>query len=436
MGRPYMPRVYLCAHTPALSPEDAALRLAALGGLCWLDGGLTYGREGRWSFVAAAPVETRAVPVTEDAWAALTALPAAETALPAGAPLSAGDVPAWAGYIAYDAHVFTRAKAGHARVGHGLRLARYEAWLAWDHGEGRSYLVGDDEAACARLAAQLGAPPAHALPYAVGPLEGTPGAQHAAAIARALGHVRDGDVYEINLARRFRAQFRGSALGLFSAMRALSPVPLGMFQDFGDAQLLGRSMERYLRYERASGRVWTSPIKGTVPASLGADAGDALRADPKEHAEHAMVVDLMRNDLSRVCRPGSVRIAELMGVYPFAGLTHLVSTVAGAVRPDVALADVVRETFPPGSVSGTPKQRALELIEALEPAARGVYTGAYGFVDRAGGCSWAVAIRTAFVAEGAVTYWAGGGIVAASVPEREVAETELKAAMFVRAAGV
>ncbi|HEY6877912.1 MAG TPA: chorismate-binding protein, partial [Polyangiales bacterium] len=181
-------------------------------------------------------------------------------------------------------------------------------------------------------------------------------------------------------------------------------------------------------------RLVTSPIKGTV-ARAGDDAAEArgLLADPKERAEHAMVVDLMRNDLSRVCEVGSVRIEELMAVLPFAGLSHLISTIAGRARPGLGIAELLAETFPPGSVTGAPKERVLRAIAALEPVPRGIYCGCYGFLDRAGGCSLAVAIRSAIVHDGYVDYHAGGGIVADSDPQRELNETELKAAMFVRA---
>jgi len=433
-----MPRVYLRELDPALSADHAALCLGQRRGLAWLDGGLTYGREGRWSFVGVEPVKT--VERTAHAADPLAAL--AELALPeddddADAPFARHQVPAWAGFIGYDAHPFTADAGRLARdAGPVLCLGRYDAWLAFDHAAGRVYVVGDDERACEALLGKLAPRPLsdEALDYRTGPVEATAPLTHREAVERALAHIVDGDVYEINLARRFACRFSGSALGLYRVMRRLSPVPLGMYFSCPGTSLLGRSMERFLRYERESGRIWTSPIKGTLPRH-GADDGAGLAHDPKEHAEHAMVVDLMRNDLSRVALPGTVQIEALMEVLPFAGLFHLVSTVTGQVRPGLSLCDVVRETFPPGSVTGTPKRRTLALIEALEPHARGLYTGAYGVVDRAGGCSLAVAIRTAVLRGDTLSYWAGGGIVAKSQPEREVEETALKAQLFLRAIG-
>jgi anthranilate/para-aminobenzoate synthase component I len=208
-----------------------------------------------------------------------------------------------------------------------------------------------------------------------------------------------------------------------------------MYLDAGDHFVLGRSMERFLEWDRVARTIETRPIKGTV-ARCGADDAETatLRGDPKERAEHTMIVDLMRNDLGRIAELGSVEVRRFLDVEPFAGLHHLVSTIVATTRPEVGLREVLLATFPPGSVTGTPKHRAMQVIEALEPRARGIYTGAYGFVDRCGGLSLAVAIRTAVVREGTAHYFAGGGIVEASDPAREVAETELKARVFLDAA--
>jgi anthranilate/para-aminobenzoate synthase component I len=426
-------------------PSDlgVARRLARVPGLAWLDGGLEHGREGRFSFISTAPCCV--ISEQEDArdpWRTIARL--AENLAPSRmlvpeASLTTEDIPRWVGHVTYDAGLGDLPRRPAPAQGvPAVRFARHDAWVMFDHAHAHAYLVGDDRAACERLRTLLDAPPLgdEALAFSAGPVEVTPRAQHAAAIRAALGLIREGEVYEINLARRFRARFDGSALGLFLRMRTASPVPLGYFVDGGDHAVLGRSMERFFRFRASDRALWTAPIKGTV-ARRGDDAAEAaaLQADPKEHAEHAMVVDLMRNDLSRVCEIGSVEVAALMEVVPFAGLSHLISTVRGRARSDVDLGTLFKHTFPPGSVTGTPKLRVLSAIEALEDVPRGVYTGCYGFIDHAGGSSWSVAIRTAVVAHGSATYFAGGGIVADSDPEREVAETELKAALFLRALG-
>ena len=433
-----MGRVWLIRLETAPCAQDVALRLARAPGLAWLDGGLEHGREGRYSFIGTAPCAVQCATTEDtDPWRLLQALATPRDADGPTAGLRPEDVPRWVFHVTYDLGLRGR-PLRHARdsVVPALRLARYDAWVAIDHLGGETYLVGDDLAACERLRVRLAEPPLSKveLSFEGGVVQATPHARHEHAIRQALALIGEGEVYEINLARRFRAAFRGSALGLFLRMRAASPVPLGYYVEGDDHAVLGRSMERFLRYRARDRAVWTAPIKGTV-ARTGDDAAEAqrLKSDPKEHAEHAMVVDLMRNDLSRVCEVGSVDISALMEVLPFAGLSHLISEVRGRVRPGLALRDVLTETFPPGSVTGTPKHRVLQAIENLEDVPRGLYTGCMGFVDRAGGCSLAVAIRTAVIEQGRVDYFAGGGIVAASDPARESAETDLKAAQFLKA---
>jgi anthranilate/para-aminobenzoate synthase component I len=212
-------------------------------------------------------------------------------------------------------------------------------------------------------------------------------------------------------------------------LRAASPVPLGFYYDDGARVVLARTMERFLRWQRATRALLARPIKGTIARSGERDRAEAetLRGDAKERAEHAMIVDLMRNDLGRVAEIGSVRVPEVMTVEPYAGLSHLVSTVECRTRRDVSLRGVLEATFPPGSITGTPKLSAIEIIERLESEPRDAYSGAVGFVDRTGGLSLAVAIRTAIVEAGQLRYFAGGGIVEASHVASEIAETELKA---------
>lgn len=420
-------------------PADVALRLGSAPGLIWLDGGLSHGREGRFSFVAAHPSRIVAARFGDPRpLALLDTLDGLDEGPDAALAIGPEHIPRWIGHIAYDAHPIAHARGRHARGRDVpcLYFARYDALYVFDHERGTAYIAGDSAETCAELAQRLRSPAESAadLNFAVSGLEVTESAAHAAAIERTLRHIRDGDVYQVNLARRWLGHFVGSPLGLFLRMRSQSPVPLGYFSQAEDHALLGRSMERFLRYQRPDRLLWTSPIKGTI-ARNGDDAREAatLRSDDKEHAEHAMVVDLMRNDLSRVSESGSVEVHEAFSVWPFAGLSHLISTVRGRAQRDLTLARLIERTFPPGSVTGTPKERALSLIEELEPSARGVYTGALGFVDRTGGLSLAVAIRTAVVSRDAVTYFAGGGIVWGSDPVRECAETELKARVFLDA---
>jgi anthranilate/para-aminobenzoate synthase component I len=345
-----------------------------------------------------------------------------------------GRIPRWIGWIAYDAGLPEASRDTRAapRRGPLVWLGRYDALAAFDGVHGEAWIAGDDARACARLRERIaagGAPSARVGACTVDAPE-----LHLLAIARALEHIAAGEVYQVNLARRWSAPFDGDALALFLAMRRASPVPLGFFVDTGAHAVASRTMERFLEWEGPGGRLASRPIKGTI-ARAGADDDEArtLASDDKERAEHAMIVDLVRNDLGRVAETGTVRVERVMEVEPYAKLSHLVSTIASRTRRDTTLRDVFEATFPPGSVTGAPKIAATRIIDALEPHARGAYCGAVGFVDRAGGASFAVAIRTAQVHGGHVTYHAGGGIVSASVPERELAETELKARAFLDA---
>ncbi|MEZ4324022.1 MAG: anthranilate synthase component I family protein [Polyangiales bacterium] len=433
-----------------------AERLHARGGLAWLDG------EGRsadsWSFLGCTPVETlRATYADGDPLAPLaTTVPRRDTSgehaphfrgPAADAPLPPlGRVPRYIGYVAYDAAfaLERRLRPRHLRdpAAPTLHFARYDALLAVAHAGAReetnapeAFILADDEDAAARLRAALdarvepAAPPLPSMAWAPDPN------LHAAAVRAALEHIAAGDFYQVNLARRWTAKLGGSAFPLFLAMRRASPVPLGAYLDAGDHAVLARTMETFLRWERTERRLSTRPIKGTVPRAEGQDeaAARALRTDEKEHAEHAMIVDLMRNDLARVAATGSVRVEAPFSVEPYARLSHLVTTVTATTREDVGLVDILRATFPPGSVTGAPKLAAMQAIEALEPEPRGVYCGAVGHVDQLGGLTLAVAIRTALVRHDTMHYFAGGGLVAASDPEREVAETELKARVFLDA---
>ena len=316
-----------------------------------------------------------------------------------------------------------------------MLFRRYPALLAIDHHDGEAWVLGDDRGSTDAFHRRLDGlgerPPSRP---ALGPVEVDDASEHREAIERALDYIGMGEVYEVNVARRWSASFEGDAVELWQAMRRASRVPLGMYLDGGDHAVLACTMERFIYWDAESRTLVTRPIKGTIRREATDDgASQRLRADPKEQAEHSMIVDLMRNDLGRVAEIGTVKVDAPLIVEPFTGLYHLVSTVSCTTRPGVSLEAVLEATFPPGSVTGAPKIRALEIIEELEQHPRGIYCGALGFIDHAGGLSLAVAIRTAVVARGRVCYWAGGGIVEASDPDREVAETELKARVFLDA---
>ena len=415
-----------------------ARSLSAKPGFTWLDSNRTESRDGRYSFLTAWPDDELRVEFGERApFEALRALSLPGSDERGDGP-SRADVPSWIGYIAYDAFWSSppRGRPKFARKRRPILLfRRYPALLAIDHENDERWIVGDDRTACKAFRDALETMTESApKPPAVGALRVDDAETHRRAIVKALDYIAKGEVYEVNVARRWSATFEGDALALWQAMRVASRVPLGLYLDAGDHSVLACTMERFIHWDAASRRLVTRPIKGTIRREPTDDgASERLRADPKEQAEHSMIVDLMRNDLGRVAEVGTVKVDAPLVVEPFTGLYHLVSTVSCVSRRDVTLADILEATFPPGSVTGAPKIRALEIIEELEQHPRGIYCGALGFIDREGGLSLAVAIRTAVAAEGEVHYWAGGGIVEASDPEREVAETELKARVFLDA---
>ena len=240
--------------------------------------------------------------------------------------------------------------------------------------------------------------------------------------------IERGDVYQVNLVQHLSAPFAGNPTGVARALaplRPLAPRPLG-----GDGwTIVSASPELFL--SRRGDRVWTKPIKGTRPR----EAAGELRSSEKDAAEHVMIVDLERNDLSRVCTPGSVRWPELMTESPLAGVSHLVSTVEGRLRAGVGLGELLTAVFPGGSVTGAPKISALDHIAALEPVGRGASMGALGVVHSNGDLDLALTIRTFAVAEDRIHLWVGGGIVWDSDPRTEIEESLVKARPLLAALG-
>lgn len=253
-------------------------------------------------------------------------------------------------------------------------------------------------------------------------------AEYSAAVEAVRTAIARGDVYQVNLVQHLSAPFAGDPAGLASRLAPLLPLhhgPLG-----GDGwSIVSASPELFLA--RRGDRVWTKPIKGTRP--LG--SGDELAGSEKDVAEHVMIVDLERNDLSRVCLPGTVRWPELLTERQLAGVSHLVSTVEGRLRADVGLAELLGAVFPGGSVTGAPKISAVDHIATLEPVGRGASMGALGTIWPNGDFDLALTIRTFAVAEGHIHLWVGGGVVWDSEPAAEIEESWVKARPLLAAVG-
>jgi para-aminobenzoate synthetase component 1 len=259
------------------------------------------------------------------------------------------------------------------------------------------------------------------------------------AVERVIEYIFAGDIFQANLSQRFESPLREPAWSLYRRLRERNPAPFAAFLDFPGVAILSASPERFLRVDSARG-VETRPIKGTRPRGIGpehdAALAQALAESAKDQAENLMIVDLMRNDLSRVCAPGSVRVDELFALEQYATVHHLVSTVVGQLAAGADALDLLRAAFPGGSITGAPKLRAMEIIAELEPSRRGVYCGSIGYWSVGGELDTSIAIRTAVVRNGRVYFNAGGGVVADSNPADEYQETLDKARGLIDALAV
>jgi len=251
----------------------------------------------------------------------------------------------------------------------------------------------------------------------------------------AVGRVREyivaGDIFQANLSQRFQCRWDEAPFHLYRRLRQLNPAPFAAYLGFGELAVLSASPERFLRLDEDRRRIETRPIKGTRPRGLGpmhdAALGRALAESEKDRAENVMIVDLLRNDLSRVCRPGTVRVPELFALEHHPTVHHLVSTVVGEIEPGSGAFELIRAAFPGGSITGAPKVRAMQIIAELEPTQRGVYCGSIGYVSATGAMDTSIVIRTYLARDGQVYFQAGGGIVTDSDPELEYGETLDKA---------
>jgi anthranilate synthase component 1 len=245
---------------------------------------------------------------------------------------------------------------------------------------------------------------------------------------------------QVVLGQRLKKRYTESPLSLYRALRSLNPSPYMYFYDLGDFQIVGSSPEILVRHEHvAEGeKVTIRPLAGTRPrgATPERDAANEkeLLADPKERAEHLMLIDLARNDIGRIAQTGSVKVTEAFAVERYSHVMHIVSNVEGLLKPGTNNLDVLRATFPAGTLSGAPKIRAMEIIDELEPVQRGIYGGACGYLSFAGDMDVAIAIRTGIVKDQVLYVQAAAGVVADSVPELEWKETEVKARAVLRAA--
>ncbi len=255
-------------------------------------------------------------------------------------------------------------------------------------------------------------------------------AYYAQAFERIKDYIQAGDCYQVNLAQRFSAACEGSAWQAYSVLRELSAAPFMAYMHFDDFQVLSASPERFL--QTVDDHVETRPIKGTRPRddepSIDLANAEQLQSSVKDRAENLMIVDLLRNDISKHCAMGTVKADKLFQLQSFSNVHHLVSIVTGQLEPDKTAIDLLHGAFPGGSITGAPKLRSMEIIEELEPHCRGVYCGSIGYIGFDGNMDTNITIRTVVIADGEISFYAGGGIVADSELEKEYNETLDKAA--------
>ena len=442
---------------------DSAALFEAVADRPWavfLDSGLHHPGQARYDIIAAEPyirLVTRGA-LTEvhaehtelsraDPFELLRQYVAMDTACPPkGLPSGrAGELPFSGGAIGYFGYDLTRrierlpARARDAERIPDMVIGIYDWAVVVDHSERRAWLAGQGRDpdtdlkwnALVRLFTDT-PPERRRAPFRVtSPVTSNLTPQHyGRAFERVLDYISAGDCYQVNLAQRFSAEASGDPWLAYQRLRLINPAPYSAFLSTPYAQILSASPERFLRVENR--QVETKPIKGTRPRAghprLDAELIAELVASEKDRAENLMIVDLLRNDLSKNCELGSVKVPKLFEVESFATVHHLVSTVTGRLAQGRDAIDLLRGAFPGGSITGAPKVRAMQIIEEIEPHRRGVYCGAIGYVGYDGNMDTNIAIRTLVHSHGTVRFWAGGGIVADSKRDAEYQETFDKAA--------
>lgn len=431
---------------PAPDPWDTAQRLSHLPHLCFLDSSDRHPIRGRYSYVVANPVRWHAsenFPTDRE----LTRVQ--RPTIPGLPPFQSG----WIGLLGYGLNRKLEAIPNNRFDDLPVSSSswgRYETVIAWDHHQDRCWILGEHDPSIEQALAEppsqpprgnstrqpLAAPSVRQDRLAVPVDSNFSRDEYKAAVARAIEYVQAGDIFQVNLSQRLTTPMLQHPLTLYGRLRSASPSPFGAYFDLGEAQILSASPEQFLKVD-ASGEVVTRPIKGTRPRGASDEDDRRLLAElvnsPKDRAENVMIVDLMRNDLGRVCRWGSVRVTRICEVETHSYVHHLVSEVRGSLAPQVSPLDLFRACFPGGSVTGAPKVRAMEIIAELEPTARGPYCGSMVWLGDDGAADSSILIRTMTAAHGYLQFPVGGGIVADSTPPHEFEETLHKAAGMVKA---
>lgn len=417
----------------------------------WLDSAWPYSQRGRWDIISADPIDSLALPVpagtSGDGFRDGHSLFAAfqdmldeqlvQSEPHTGDPAAA--LPFTGGLIGAAAYPMGCAVAGLCQAESGDFPGAWAGFYDWalltDHHQRRSLLVAHprcSEQRWRRLRRELAAPcaaPAAGFALTSRWQSNLEAADYRRAFDRIQHYIRAGDSYQVNLARRFRAGYRGDPFAAYCRLRALAAAPYSAYLELPGATLLSLSPERFLQVRQ--GRLLTQPIKGTAARhpdpARDREQAEALLRSVKNRAENVMIVDLLRNDLGRVARTGSVRVSALLELQSFATVHHLVSTIEAQLAPGCSALQALSACFPGGSITGAPKRRAMQIIDELEPDQRDYYCGSVFWADATtGNLDSNIAIRSLVCRNGTIDAWSGGGIVADSDCEEEFAETEIK----------
>jgi para-aminobenzoate synthetase component 1 len=454
----------LAIELPWRAPETVFRHFARDPHLAWLDS-QAGGPRARFSYLAPSPAEIFCPPgaparaphpkpsppagaprrvITENPFTAIQDFQTAYAAAPVDAPVPfAGGL---IGFLGYESGAVLENTPRHRFAGPDFAFGLYDALFAWDHAQTRLWLISNGlpettpaaraaraERRAQALLGRLNAPPPPLPPPpALDFRAAIPRGVHEARTARIIAYIEAGDIFQANLTARFLAPRAGAhPAALHLALRAANPAPFGAYLACGDRLAIASvSPERFLTLSPA-GAIEARPIKGTRPRAATPEADAALAAElqasAKDRAENLMITDLLRNDIGRVARIGSIHVPELAALESFPHIHHLVSCVRGTLRPGATAADLLRATFPGGSITGAPKIRAIEIIHELEQAPRGPYCGSLFWLGEDGAMDSSILIRTAVITPRHVTIQAGGGIVADSNPAAEYEELLTKA---------
>ncbi len=449
LDRPARPLKTIAVETLYLEPATVAARLRGERNITLLESVMRHEHLGRYSFLACNPSQTlrveKGVAIFDGEVQSQPALEFLRQNLAQNKTEPISGLPpfqgGWAGYISYD---FGKSLEAHSKILEfkalcpDLILHRYDTVMGFDHLQQRAWIFGTNETEIAKFEKLMKRKPqALGASFIEGWQSNFSRANYEGAVAQIVEYILAGDIFQANLTQCFSSDIPPNfdAFALYRKLRDKNPSTFAAYLDYGDVQIASSSPERLIKSDGSM--VEARPIKGTrkrdSDPSRDAELIVELQASRKDRAENVMIVDLLRNDISRIAKPGSVKVPVLCGLESYANVHHLVSVVEGHLRDGLNQVDLLKAVFPGGSITGAPKIRAMEIIAELEGQARGVYCGSIGYLGFNGACDFNIAIRTALFANGKAYVQGGGGITARSQPAAEYDESLTKIARIMEA---